>query len=173
MPYISLCILELFLHSPCELWFFDLMDITKMYNCVLICLQYNVEWKMTLTTRAMMIPCQMENWSVPQQSTITAHRELLSMMFLAASHFVPRVNTSHGKKTENVFARTQIWWKGNKVEVYLGEPTAKMTMIQSWSEILREARSGASTPARGTERGSAFPTPDLPLESSGARFNRI
>ena len=70
----------------------------------------------------------MENTSVLIQPGLPAHRYLLSMMFIAASHFVTRVNTSHGRLLAKfVGARTQTRENGKKLEQYLGEPTAKVS----------------------------------------------
>ena len=95
-------------------------------NCAhFICLQNYVNWKITFTMPAMMTTCQMENFGVPQQPTLAAHRELNSKMLLAASHFVTWVNTSPSLTPKSVSARTQIREELHLVEVHLGEPIAK------------------------------------------------
>ena len=71
------------------------MDNDIIVPCaLLICLQENVELNMTLTTATMI------SWG--------KQGEQASKMLLAASHFVSRINISHGTRgTKNVFARLQ------------------------------------------------------------------
>ena len=66
-----------------------------------------MDWKITLTTQAMM-------------TTLL----LLSMMYLAASRFVTRVNSSHGHGLPIVTARAQTQEKSKIIMSYPGVPNA-------------------------------------------------
>ena len=112
--------------GPLSIYFLSIMPVWVPTFDTVISMQNCVQWKITLTTLAMMIPCQMENWSAPR-AILGAQRVHQSLMLLAANHFVSQVTTSRGnQQAKNVTAKFQTREDSKKEVVYLAEPIAQV-----------------------------------------------
>ena len=87
-----------------------------------------------LPTMATMTTCQMENRSAPQEHMHgIVQQARLSLMLLAANHFVTRVATSHGcRLAKAVGAKLQTRKESDMLMVYLAEPIAKVRYDLMW-----------------------------------------